>query len=188
MTDRLAAALERCERTIERHFAAGNLVGLPGIVAIGAVLKDARAALSTPTATDAGEPVAWQWRYCPQGGEAWSDWTDGKAPSFRIGDGYRVEERPLYAHPAPAALTNAATPADPARTEEGEAETFNEDGLLPCPKCESHGAYTYWWQRGQAWIVICPDCKHEADARESHEHEARAIWNREARAARSKES
>lgn len=85
-----------------------------------------------------------------------------------------------------AALLRRAALARPDRMEEMEgepAETFNEDGLLPCPKCQcATGPHTYWWTRGQAWLAICGDCKHEATARESHEHEARAIWNKEVRA------
>jgi hypothetical protein len=68
--------------------------------------------------------------------------------------------------------------------EERKSET-NDEGLLPCPKCESIGGpHLYWWTRGQAWLVICSDCKHEAKARESHEYAARSIWNNEAEAAR----
>lgn len=59
----------------------------------------------------------------------------------------------------------------------------NDEGLLPCPECYStSGPHLYWWTRGQAWLVICGDCKHEANAREEHEYRARDIWNEEARA------
>lgn len=85
---------------------------------------------------------------------------------------------------------------EPGEVEPGEVEKLreqiaelravvtNDEGLLSCPKCHSlTGPYLYWWQRGQAWIVICGDCKHEAHARESTEYAARNIWNDEARAA-----
>lgn len=63
--------------------------------------------------------------------------------------------------------------------------TFNEHGLMPCPKCGSaDGPHLYWWSRGQAWLGICNDCKHECDARENGEWKVRQIWNGEAEAAR----
>ena len=66
----------------------------------------------------------------------------------------------------------------------GTRSETNDEGLLPCPKCCSvSGPHTYWWSRGQAWLVICAECKHEADAREGLECLARDKWNNEARQA-----
>lgn len=52
-----------------------------------------------------------------------------------------------------------------------------------CPICQSEDVASYWWQRGQAWIIICGNCKHEA-GRESEEHRAWQMWDEEARDAR----
>lgn len=62
--------------------------------------------------------------------------------------------------------------------------TTNDYGLLACPKCDSlHDPYPYWWQRGQAWIIICGNCKHE-EGREEQEGLARNVWNKAAETAR----
>lgn len=46
----------------------------------------------------------------------------------------------------------------------------------PCPKCASVNVEPYWWHRGQAWIIICQDCKHE-EGREDAEYEAWQVWD-----------
>ena len=51
-----------------------------------------------------------------------------------------------------------------------------------CPKCRSVSVEPYWWHRGQAWIIICQDCKHEA-GRERDEGTAWSVWDAEALAA-----
>lgn len=50
----------------------------------------------------------------------------------------------------------------------------------PCPKCKSTNVDAYWWHTGQAWIIICYDCKHE-EGREDSEHAAWRIWDSVAR-------
>lgn len=75
--------------------------------------------------------------------------------------------------------------AENARLREAVAKlrsvTTNDEGLLPCPECDSlTGPHLYWWSRGQAWIVICQECKHE-EGREGREYLARDVWNKAAR-------
>ncbi|WP_332116109.1 hypothetical protein [Azorhizobium caulinodans] len=50
-------------------------------------------------AAQAGEPVAWQWRFrlANSAHAGWSDWAVGKAP--QLVDGYEIEKRLLYATP-----------------------------------------------------------------------------------------
>lgn len=67
-----------------------------------------------------------------------------------------------------------------ARWQASLRSTTNDYGLLACPECNSlHAPYPYWWQRGQAWIIICSNCGHE-ESREASEGEARAVWNKAA--------
>ena len=63
--------------------------------------------------------------------------------------------------------------------------TYNRYGLLPCIPClhdrakpDPHAARPYFWERGQAWMIICGSCKHEV-GRETTEGEAREKWNAE---------
>lgn len=56
--------------------------------------------------TSAAEPVAWQWRW--QFNETgWSRWEMGEPTEYVLSTGFPVERRPLYAHPAPAAVESA---------------------------------------------------------------------------------
>jgi hypothetical protein len=45
-----------------------------------------------------------------------------------------------------------------------------------CPKCGGINVEPYFWERGQAWIIICQDCKHEA-GREHAEYAAWHVWD-----------
>lgn len=74
----------------------------------------------------AGEPVAWQHRYVFRGASE-MPWRDGRAPTsspFAPEDecysDYKVEERALYTHPAPAQEPVAVPAGEPIRSAKGE--------------------------------------------------------------------
>lgn len=84
-----------------------------------------QAALSHARA-QAGEPVAWQHRYVFRGASE-MPWRDGRAPTsspFAPEDecysDYKVEERALYTHPAPAQEPVAVPAGEPIRSAKGE--------------------------------------------------------------------
>jgi hypothetical protein len=73
----------------------------------------------------------------------------------------------LYTHPAP---------ASDELLQSGEVLIEHE----PCPKCQSVNVAPYWWHTGQAWIIVCQDCRHEK-GRESEEHKAWRVWDEAAK-------
>lgn len=69
------------------------------------------AALSSSAGPAVG-PVAWQWRMKSGGTQpVWSDWREGRHNfSAAYVKEWSIEERPLYAHPAPATVESAKPP------------------------------------------------------------------------------
>jgi hypothetical protein len=64
-----------------------------------------------PAAPEGQQPAAWQWRsrpvYKTSGRKGtWSDWSEGRAPFFRVAN-YEAEERPLFLRPSEQAVTEA---------------------------------------------------------------------------------
>ncbi|WP_300115084.1 hypothetical protein [Sphingobium sp.] len=115
--DKLVEALERCKATIENHFIAGNLVGLPGIYAIKAVLGDVQATLSRSD-DGAGEeknPFVWMLRHKITGEPYWSEencvWDNRHDAEDRADYEQEYEAIPLYAHP-PAAVAGEGIAPD----------------------------------------------------------------------------